>query len=316
VVLVVTNRDDLTADWLILELRERGASFVRFNTEDYPGRVSISWTPSGGSCLRLPEGDVRSDEVTSVWFRRPLPPAVPDDVDEDIRSWAANEAQEALDGVWRTLDARWVNHPDANYLAGCKPEQLTRAHRAGFEIPPTLLTNDAIRLRDFEREFGPALICKAVYEGWVPSASGDRAFWTTEFNLDEDDSLEDLSAEPYLFQARISKAHDIRVTVIGNRVFAVGIGSQATPESELDWRRGDVDELDHWVEELPEQIGQQCLEFVRSYGLAFGAIDLARRVDGGYTFFELNPNGQWAWIEQRTGLPLRAHLVDLLLGCS
>jgi hypothetical protein len=41
-------------------------------------------------------------------------------------------------------------------------------------------------------------------------------------------------------------------------------------------------------------------------------VDLARRPDGSYTFFELNPNGQWAWIEQRTSVPLRAHLADLL----
>jgi hypothetical protein len=50
--------------------------------------------------------------------------------------------------------------------------------------------------------------------------------------------------------------------------------------------------------------------------LAFAAIDLARRPDGGYTFFELNPNGQWAWLEQRTGIPLRSRLADLLQGGS
>ena len=32
-------------------------------------------------------------------------------------------------------------------------------------------------------------------------------------------------------------------------------------------------------------------------GSAFGAIDLARVDDGLFTrFFEINPNGQWAWI--------------------
>lgn len=51
-----------------------------------------------------------------------------------------------------------------------------------------------------------------------------------------------------------------------------------------------------------------------SYGLRFAAIDLARRTDGGYTFFELNPNGQWAWVEQMTGLPLRAALANELNG--
>jgi hypothetical protein len=41
---------------------------------------------------------------------------------------------------------------------------------------------------------------------------------------------------------------------------------------------------------------------------------LARRPDGGYTFFELNPNGQWAWVEQLTGLPIAAALAEELLA--
>ena len=93
----------------------------------------------------------------------------------------------------------------------------------------------------------------------------------------------------------------------------MGIGSQASPDSEVDWRRGDVDRLDHWIEELPGEVARQCIELVADYGLLFGAIDLARRADGKYVFFELNPNGQWAWLEHRTGLPLRARLADLLL---
>jgi glutathione synthase/RimK-type ligase-like ATP-grasp enzyme len=74
--------------------------------------------------------------------------------------------------------------------------------------------------------------------------------------------------------------------------------------------------LAHTVETLPSDVVELCVALCRSYKLQFGAIDLARRPDGGYTFFEINPNGQWAWVEQRTGLPLRARLADLLLAGS
>src|SRR4051812_29484985 len=115
-VLVVTNRDDLTADWLLIELRRRGTEFVRFNTEDYPREVSLIWSPDGERRLRLPDADVALEDVDSVWFRRPLAPQAPDGVDDELAAWAVREAQEGLDGIWRTLDARWVNHPDANLL--------------------------------------------------------------------------------------------------------------------------------------------------------------------------------------------------------
>ncbi len=311
--LVVTNRDDLTADWLVVELNERRARFERFNTEDYPRDVSLRWTPDNAALLGLPGSDVDLAEVTSVWYRRPVAPRAPEDVDEELAEWAVREAQEALDGMWRTLDARWVNHPDANQASGCKPEQLSRAARRGLVIPPTLVTNDPEQLREFATSVGPKLVCKPLYEGWIPLRAGELGFWTSAFSVVRDDELAELSGEPYLFQALVDKSYDVRVTVIGGNAYAVGIGSQASPDSEVDWRRGDVDRLDHWIEELPSEVAGQCIELVADYGLLFGAIDLARRADGTYVFFELNPNGQWAWLEHRTGLPLRARLADLLL---
>lgn len=131
--------------------------------------------------------------------------------------------------------------------------------------------------------------------------------------LTPEDVSGDLALEPYLFQALAPKRYDIRVTVIGDEVFAARIVSQVRPESMVDWRKARPGALKHEVEDLPAAVAQRCVELCRHYGLAFGAIDLALRPDGGYTFFELNPNGQWAWVEQRTGLALRSRLADLLL---
>ena len=178
------------------------------------------------------------------------------------------------------------------------------------------MTNDARELRAFAARYDSRLACKPLYEGLVPSPEDDRVFWTSRFDVDDADTLSDLGGEPYLFQALVPKRYDVRVTVIGSEAFAVGIGSQSFAESTVDWRRVDVERLDHWIEPLPDLLARRCVEFVAGYGLAFGAIDLGRRVDGGYTFFELNPNGQWAWLEHRTGLPLRARLADLLLEAA
>ena len=54
-------------------------------------------------------------------------------------------------------------------------------------------------------------------------------------------------------------------------------------------------------------------------GLFYGAIDLIRTVDGTYVFLEMNPFGQWAWVQDLCGLPLaEAHcrLFRLLIDGS
>lgn len=309
--LVVTERGDLTADWLVLELKRRDVPFLRFNTEDYPQHVGLTWRPDrtelafGGRCLAL-------EDVDAVWWRRPVPPRMPADLPPAQAQWAAREAQEALMGAWRTLDAFWVNHPDRNRLAECKPEGLRTASALGFEVPPTLVTNDEDVLRDFVADHPGGVVCKPLWDGRVPSQPGEHKLFFTTL-LESADAASDIGPEPYLFQALAPKRYDIRVTVIGDEAFAARIASQERQESTVDWRRARPGALEHEVEQLPTDVSERCVELCRYYGLAFGAIDLALRPDGGYTFFELNPNGQWAWVEQRTGLPLRSRLADLLL---
>lgn len=310
-ILIVTSRPDYTADWLILELTRRDLPFVRFNTEDYPSTTRVCWTGVDSASLEFSGRVLDLADVHSVWYRRPIPPVLPSDLSGGRAAWAAAESREALDGLWRTLDARWVNHPDRNRLADSKPEQLRRARKFGFVVPASLVTNDPQRVRDFVGVHPSGVICKPLFSGRIELEGGTHLFFTTLLDADAVAGLEDLGPEPYLFQALVAKRYDVRVTVIGDDAFAARIDSQTNSASEVDWRRGDTAELIHQVEVLPDDVASKCIELVRSYGLLFGAIDLAF-TDDGYVFFEINPNGQWAWLEQRTDLPLRERLADLL----
>ena len=308
--LIVTERGDLTSDFLILELEKRGIEFVRFNTEDYPTAVKIDWSPKG-ALLELGAQTYDLKHVESVWYRRPQLPKLPSDYPPDQARWASAEANEALHGIWRTLDALWVNHPDANRVGESKPAQLQVACFLGFDIPPTLVTNDPKALESFIKTHRD-VVCKPLLDGLVPEDGSELLFFTSKVEP-EALKVHDLGPEPYLFQGLVKKDFDVRVTVIGEKVFAVGIDSQTEEEAELDWRRGAHSGLAHRPFQLPEEIAHRCIALCRHYGLHFGAIDLAVRPDGGYTFFEINPNGQWAWLEEETGLPLRSTLTDLLV---
>ncbi|MNE94945.1 hypothetical protein D3C80_1929690 [compost metagenome] len=79
---------------------------------------------------------------------------------------------------------------------------------------------------------------------------------------------------PFIVQAEVLKQYDVRVTVVGERVFATAIWSQENPETEIDWRQGSRPDLRHEKISLPELVQEQCVELVRRLGLRYGAIDL------------------------------------------
>ena len=119
---------------------------------------------------------------------------------------------------------------------------------------------------------------------------------------------------PCYFSATYTKGKQIyEFTVVGNQLFAVAIHSQETEETEIDWRRGPNLQLRHEVIYLPDDVAEKCIRIIKVQSLRFGAIDLVRDPDGKIWFLECNPNGEWAWIETRTGLPIAAAITDELL---
>ena len=184
--------------------------------------------------------------------------------------------------------------------------------RLGFDVPQTLITNDESATRRFAAE--RQLIAKAVSSGYVDSPQGYRAMFTTALDLADLEDVEGLRLAPVTFQERIRKTSDIRVTVVGNEVFATEILSQAHPSSATDWRATETPELEHRIHILPPRQKQLCLELVRHLGLAFGAIDLALTANGTYKFFEINPNGEWLWLQCMLGFPIAETIAQWLTG--
>jgi len=112
-------------------------------------------------------------------------------------------------------------------------------------------------------------------------------------------------------KARVNKQYEVRLTVVDERFFAARIdaGSDA---ARIDWRR-DYDSLSYEViSELPADVCAGVRRLMRSFGLRFAAMDFIVDPAGTRHFLDLNPNGQWAWIEDATGLPITAALADAL----
>ncbi|MGB8346821.1 MAG: hypothetical protein WCD86_18175, partial [Ktedonobacteraceae bacterium] len=193
-----------------------------------------------------------------------------------------------------------------------KPFQLHVARSCGFEIPPSLITNDPEAAISFFEQCNGEMIYKTLSGGMIMSDTGDPlSIYTSQVTADHLQEGSPIHHTACLFQARVPKKIELRITVIGSQVFAAEIHSQHSESTAIDWRRSYSDLL-YEIHQLPEEIAEKCLLLVQRFGLVFGAIDMILTPDDRYIFLELNPNGQWAWIEHATGLPLCATLVDLL----
>lgn len=313
--LILTNKEDHTADYVIVELRRRGLPYMRFNTEDFPKIVGLSWEFCDGKpngIIRIKNRTVHLDSVKRIWLRRPLSPVFADDLSPRDREFASGEAKEALAGVLRTMDSFWVSHPDAIRSANNKLRQLTVAQALGMVVPRTLVTNDPRRVIEFFRNCDSDMVVKTIKSAQVGEGAAAGLVYTNRVTADDLKSVSGVEVTPCLFQQYIPKEFEIRITVIGNRVLTAAIFSQETKLGRDDWRRGQGDDMRVEQYELPKEMEQLCVRYVKKFGLVFGAIDMVVTPSGEYVFLELNPNGQWAWLEPLTGLHLRDAMIGLL----
>ncbi len=333
-VLVVTQLDDPTADLVVAALNERNVPVVRFDTADFPTHLSFAATVGAGDTrddrgafggiynldnychidgvggwLRARSRTVLLSAVRSLYYRRPSAFVFPEMAPQD-RAFAILQARYGLGGVLTSLPGcLYVNHPHRIADAELKPAQLAVAAEVGFTVPPTLVTNDPAAARAFAGAVGPVVYKPLRLLPYADAEGQTRTVWVRE--VDAADFDETMRHTVHLVQAKVEKAADIRVTVIGREVFAVRIDGE-----HLDWRR-DYSTLQYAVMDIPDHVIRAVRAYLERFGLMFGAFDFALDANDVLVFLECNPNGQWAWLEEEhAGLPMTAALADLLArGC-
>ncbi|XIG79931.1 ATP-grasp ribosomal peptide maturase [Streptomyces sp. SGAir0957] len=311
-VAVVTIDDDPTADLVITELHGRGIPVVRFDSGHFPATLSCSARIGGGTAgwrgdLATQTRVAALDGVRALYYRRPSGFSFPHLDTQDAR-FAAAQARYGLGGVLVSLPGcLYVNHPNRIGDAEYKPAGLAAAATCGFILPPRLITNRPDDARAFiarHRNEGGRVIYKPLA---VPLYLVDGQARTVLVDEVTEDRIDDgIAGTMHLLQARVEKVADVRVTVIGRRIFAVRIDSGL-----LDWR---TDYSTHTYTRLnvPPPVEHALFAYLRHFGLVFGAFDFTLSADGTWTFIECNPSGQWAWLEPPTGLPMTTALADLL----
>ncbi len=310
--LFITEQFEPAADLLLAELRRRGVPCVRWNLDRFPTAANLTFRFSNKGCSTqiVTDGrEVNVDDVGGIWCRGFRASGLPDNLVAAERKFAETEAQRALDGLMTTASALWINHPQCHARANSKPAQLFQALKIGFEYPPTLISNDPEEVRQFIARSDDDVVYKALSQNF--DLDPGKALFTGLVGAKELAKLDLIQASPGIFQTFVPKSYEVRATVVGSRIFSGRIHSQASAETMIDWRYRPFD-IDEQPIELPSAIEAKMHALMQAFGLVYGAFDFIVTPDGRYVFLEVNPAGQYMWVETVTGLPITAALADML----
>jgi MvdD family ATP-grasp ribosomal peptide maturase len=322
-ILIITRSDDNESVSMVARAIERkGGRSIRFDTDRYPTEVRLSAYYGAGGEERLTlandEGEFDLREVEAIWHRRlNYGGRLPTTLDRQLRRASVGESRAAAQGMLASLKAFRMDALQHIRHAENKQLQLQVARELGLAVPRTLTTNDPAAVRAFAAECEGGMVTKmlssfAVYEG-----GEELVVFTNPVKPEDLSDLSGLSLCPATFQEMIPKALELRVTVVGDRVMSASIDSQSSDRAAHDWRRDGLRMVEDWRPyELPLEVEEKILRLMDYFVLNYGAIDIIVMPNGRHVFLEVNPVGEFFWLERRPGLPVSDAIADVLMERS
>lgn len=318
--LIISGKEDPSTDYFILRLRERSIPYFRFNTEDYCNGygVEIAINNSKASfVIHLNNSKtIYSSDISGVYFHHPKVPKHESYIDPTNLEFIQREKVEVLRSLWRMIPSNlWLNHPRNILNSSNKIDQLITASKFGLNIPNTLITTSKSNIVDFiAHEY--SVIAKAIKHGFVENENRVIVAPTQKITEEYLENIDAYSRVPMIIQNEIDKIVDVRVVIVGNTFFPAAIYSQEQTETMVDWRVGDIHDIkvNHEKHELPQDVMDKLLILLNHYELRYASIDMVLNKRAEYVFLELNPDGQWAWIEQLLNYPIRDTMIQYYLS--
>ncbi|MBR1532649.1 MAG: hypothetical protein IJ643_11390 [Eubacterium sp.] len=306
--LIISSSVDYSTDLICIELHERKKKYIRLNRDKF-GEYDIIFSLQDREMTIKMEDDyyiVKNDNLKGILFRAPV----------FLRSHKKYDINEQLyRSQWSSFirnlvvfeKAKWINHPVNTYYAENKLYQLQCAQNVGLLTPKSFVGNV------LPKDISPVkkYIVKSLDTALFYDES--KEYFTYSSVVSGQELLEsNIKDAPIILQEFLEDKLDIRVTVIGNKQFPVGI----TKNGENiygDWRKNSKDNLQYNIESLPDDISIKIIRLMKKLGLSFGGLDLALS-KGRYYFIEVNPTGEWSWLSQYSTIPLEKAIVNELVG--
>src|SRR5690606_22920458 len=265
-ILIITHKEDFTADFVIEKLNENNIKYFRLNCEDlneynylFSSYNNFNFSINGTS------------EFKSVWFRRTKLPEI-ETKDQGQKIFLLADYESLFDNLFNLINSdKWLSHPHNIYKAENKLYQLQKAKKIGFAIPNTIVTNKHSQLSEFATNNKNEIIIKPIRQGRIQLSDGVKTIFTNKVNIEVLENLTEFDLTPCIVQNNISKEYELRVTVVGDNVFSAKTNSQDNKNTLTDWRK---EKSSFFEYNLPKDVEIKCIQLLKELNISFGAIDL------------------------------------------
>jgi hypothetical protein len=222
--------------------------------------------------------------------------------DEGARGVINSDCSGALTGFLSThFHGKWISTPEATSRAADKVGQLQAAHECGFRVPRTLVSQSRDAVLDFHESCGGNIVVKTVVGAPGPFLQTVRL--ADPRSLDESS----FAAAPAIFQECIEGCEHLRLNCFGNESYAALIRSE-----DLDWRVNlDVPISSYAV---PQELHRKVRGVLDRLGLEMGVVDLKLTPEHEPVWLEVNPQGQFIFLDAFTDLKLAESFAAYLLA--
>lgn len=309
--LIVSSTIDFSTDMVCYQLMKDDMKFYRLNRDEFLKHDIIADLQRKSMIISIEdeEYEAQFENLKGVFFRAPV----------FLRTQAKTEltVNEQLErNQWSSFlrnlivfkNANWINHPVNTYCAENKLFQLCVAEECGLSVPFTYVSNSS----DLELKNDKRYIVKSLDTALFYDTENNKEMFTYS-NVVSGIELQgyDLTSAPVFIQEFLNPKIDCRVTYVNGKLFPVKI-LQNGKGMYGDWRLRKA-ELEYIPFQLPIHIEDALCKLMKKLNLNFGGIDLAI-VSEEYYFIEVNPTGEWGWLEVNTGKNISENIKRALCG--
>ncbi|MEH2410032.1 MvdD family ATP-grasp ribosomal peptide maturase [Nostoc sp.] len=317
-VLIITHSEDNESIPLVIQAIEaEGGKAFRFDTDRFPTEVQLDVYYGATEQVILSADDQKLDlsEVSAVWYRRiAIGSRIPTTMDKQMRQASIQESRVTIQGMIASIQGFHLDPLPNIRRAENKQLQLQVARKIGLDTPRTLTTNNPQAVKQFAQECKQGMITKMLSSFAIYDEQGqEKVVFTNPVTSEDLDNLDGLRFCPMTFQEKIPKALELRTIIVGRRVLTAAVDSQALDKARYDWRKQGIALLDAWqLYTLPQDVEDKLLKLMAEFGLNYGAIDIILTPDGRHIFLEVNPVGEFFWLERTPGLPISQAIAQVL----
>lgn len=299
-ILVITSSHDSIVDYIVAIYSQK-CLFFRLDLDrlhDYNFQLNqYGWSIDNYREL------VTDRSVDAIYYRKPEFPYFRK-YDRWFQDLMKRDIDAIIKGITNSFAGKCLNKPYITEIAENNVYQMYLAHKVGFLIPESLITNSPRCMDKFcsgiRRILKPLLVDKVSFSSYEGSSRNNIIEYTKPF--------EGLEVSPAYLQRFIKKDYDVIATFICEKSYVVRIDVEN--KENIKAKKNNI-KCSSMV--LPKEIEEKCLAFMKEVNLEFGAFKFILK-NGEYYFLEMNTNFQWLWLENEFGWDLSAEIVEYL--CS